>query len=174
MVEKLGLNAEKYMDLLIGESELAMRIPSTREIIKMESKNATLDGAVDIAGYIKDICKLITPKKDVNSLCQIDSEVELNIGDRIITLQGLTAEIALDIVSNSAIVEKDPKDPTAIVLRPNTEGMLDEILKLSKEKIDIDDLKYKEVMQIPTQFQDKVEVGTLIEVYNFFQENFQA
>jgi hypothetical protein len=174
VVAKLKLNEKKYMDFMVGTSELAMRIPSTREIIKMESKNTTLDGGVDIAGYIGDICKLIIPQNDINSICKVPSEIDIAIGERNITLKGITAEKSLQIIAESAKIEKDPKDPSNVILRPNTEGMIDSILALSEEKIDIDDLKYKEVMQIPDLFQEKIEVSTLMDVYNFFQENFQA
>jgi len=174
MVEKLKLKEGKYLDITVGKSELAMKVPTTREIIRMESSNTTIDGNVDVAKYIEGICKFIVPKREINDLCEVPSEVELNLGEKVITLKGITAKKALKIISDSAKIEKDPKDPTSIILRPNTEGMLDAILDLAEEKVDIDDLKYKEVMQIPNLFQEKIEVGTLIDVYNFFQENFQA
>ena len=174
MVEKLKLKEGKFIDITVGTSELAMRVPSTREIIRLESRNTTIDGNVDIVKYIEDICEFIVPKKGINDLCEVPNEIEINLGEKNIILKGITAKKALSIVSDSAKVEKDPKDETNIILRPNTEGMLDAILSLAEEKIDINELKYKEVMQIPNIFQEKIEVSTLIEVYNIFQENFQA
>ena len=174
VIKKLISDKKHYKKCTFGGEDFAMRIPTTRELIRMESNNATMEGQVDLAGYIGDICGLLMPVRTLEDMADIKPTIDISVGNKTIILENVTASKALTIINNSSKIERDKDDPKKIILRPNTEEMMDAILSLSKEKIDIDELKLKEIKLISEKFESELNIDVLMEVYTFFQKNIQA
>lgn len=170
----LGLPENQWKDCTFGGEAFAMKVPTTRELIRMESRNTTANGEVDLSSYMVEIVDMLLPKRQLGEIAEIAETITINTGEREIVLSNVTAKVALDIINNASKLEIDKKDPKKMVLRPNTEEMIESIFALTDKELDIDNFKYKEIKMIAEQFESALKVDTLMEMYNFFQKNFQA
>lgn len=173
MVSKLGLDSSKYVDLTIDGKEYAIRKPGVRKLLEMEDVCSNSEGGVDVDKFIGEICKLVSPAVTIDSLCQIEETMIINgTNDFKIEIVNIKATDMLKIATNTVKIEYDSNGNA--IQKSNQMGMLEEILKYSKEPIDIDDIpSLLDAKMLMADFLGSIKIEPLMELYTFFRSNFQ-
>ncbi|MGL5049616.1 MAG: hypothetical protein ACRC6E_03170 [Fusobacteriaceae bacterium] len=171
-VESMGLDKATYIDIEVNGKPCAMRKPSAMKQIEMEDKNVTIEGEVDMVGYISDVCGLVYPKITLEDVVSRISSA-LVVGEKELVFENISALKVFEIAMSGAKMVKDKNGNP--VMKINQAGMFKEIIANTDEvKYKEEEFTYKEIKDIVAKFQELFDVTGAMNIYSTFQEKVQS
>ena len=172
LVKELGIK-DGYVNIKLNDKFYIMRRPTALEEIDIQDNNVSVDGEVDIYGYISDILKFVSPKITMKDIVKKISN-KIVVGDKTLTFEKLTAEDGLRVLLNSQKVGVNSEGQR--VTKINQGQTVRKIVGLcdEHETIKIDDFKTKqELNDIFNGFSEIVDVTGAMTLFETFQKTFQ-
>lgn len=168
LVKEIGANQDGYVNIKLNDKFYVMRKPTAMEEIDLQDNNVTIEGEIDLYGYIKDILKLITPQVEIKDIVKKLSN-SFVVGDKTLTFDNIKVEEALKILlkSQKTKVNSDGERVACI----NQGETIRRIIKICDETIDINEFKTKaELTEILEKFGELFDIEGAMVVFNTFQK----
>lgn len=171
LVKVTGANQDGYVNIKLNDKFYIMRRPTAMEEIDIQDNNVTIEGEIDLYGYIKDILKLITPQIEMKDIVKKISN-SFTVGEKTLTFDNTKAEDALKILlkSQKTKVNSDGERVACI----NQGETIRKIVEICDETISINDFKTKkELTEILEKFGGLFDIDGALTVFDTFQKAVQ-
>lgn len=172
LVKELGIK-DGYSNVKLNDKFYLLRRPTAIEEIDMQDNNITIEGEIDLFGYIKDILKFVSPKMDMEDIV-IKKDNKIVVGDKTLTFDKLSAEEGLKILLRTQKVglNSDGKK----VAKINQGETIRRIIECcdEHENVKIDDFKTKsELNELFEKFSDLIDINGAMMLFETFQKSVQ-